>query len=161
MPKSALWWWTWCPELCPLRPRCPNPLQQMTVSCEKRMNAPYISITVWSIRLMHRIWFDYNLKHVLLCSVDQKHEALLPGNTTPPAGQAGGSKCPFLAAEMEQKSNRVVREARIELQEDVQQMHYLCTGKQSQQPLLELDTHTASWLCKSWKCIANEYHALI
>ncbi|XP_035014077.1 5-aminolevulinate synthase, nonspecific, mitochondrial-like isoform X1 [Hippoglossus stenolepis] len=60
---------------------------------------------------------------------DQKHEALLPGHTTPPAGQAVGSKCPFLAAEMEQKSNRVVREARIELQEDVQQMHYFCTGK--------------------------------
>ncbi|XP_053281593.1 5-aminolevulinate synthase, non-specific, mitochondrial isoform X1 [Pleuronectes platessa] len=60
---------------------------------------------------------------------DQKHEVLLPGQTTPPAGQAVGSKCPFLAAEMEQKSNRVVREARIELQEDVQQMHHFCTGK--------------------------------
>ncbi|KAL6119192.1 alas1 [Pungitius sinensis] len=46
-----------------------------------------------------------------------------------PAGQAAGSKCPFLAAEMVQKNNRVVREAGMELQEDVQEMHTQRTGK--------------------------------
>ncbi|KAM9856208.1 5-aminolevulinate synthase, non-specific, mitochondrial-like [Aulostomus maculatus] len=53
----------------------------------------------------------------------------LPGDTEPPAGQAGGSKCPFLAAEMEQQNNKVVREASIELQEDVPVLHTFCTGK--------------------------------
>lgn len=48
---------------------------------------------------------------------------LPPGHPTPPAGQVVGSKCPFLAAEMVQNNNRVVREARIELQEDVQEMN--------------------------------------
>ncbi|XP_070766366.1 5-aminolevulinate synthase, non-specific, mitochondrial-like isoform X2 [Enoplosus armatus] len=58
------------------------------------------------------------------CSVDGKHEVKLPpGHVTPPSGQTVGSKCPFLAAEMEQKNNRVVREASMELQEDVQEMH--------------------------------------
>ncbi|XP_056278205.1 5-aminolevulinate synthase, non-specific, mitochondrial-like isoform X2 [Pseudoliparis swirei] len=42
-----------------------------------------------------------------------------PGLVTPPAG----SKCPFLAAEMEQRNYREVREAGVELQEDVQEMH--------------------------------------
>nr|XP_040048452.1 5-aminolevulinate synthase, nonspecific, mitochondrial-like [Gasterosteus aculeatus aculeatus] len=59
-----------------------------------------------------------------------KHEVKLPpGHTTSPAGQAAGSKCPFLAAEMVQKNNRVVREASMELQEDVQEMHTLRAGK--------------------------------
>ncbi|XP_054465574.1 5-aminolevulinate synthase, non-specific, mitochondrial-like [Anoplopoma fimbria] len=61
---------------------------------------------------------------------DQKHEVKLPsGHVTPPAGQAVGSKCPFLAAEMVQNNNRVVREARMELQEDVQEMLSVRTGK--------------------------------
>uniref|UniRef100_A0A8C4GHJ1 5-aminolevulinate synthase n=1 Tax=Dicentrarchus labrax TaxID=13489 RepID=A0A8C4GHJ1_DICLA len=60
----------------------------------------------------------------------QKHEVRLPpGHVTPPACQAVGSKCPFLAAEMVQKNNRVVREASVELQEDVQGMHFVHTGK--------------------------------
>lgn len=46
----------------------------------------------------------------------------------PPAGQAVGSKCPFLAAEIVQKNNRVVREASVELQEDVQEMDCLRKG---------------------------------
>ncbi|XP_059189886.1 5-aminolevulinate synthase, non-specific, mitochondrial-like [Centropristis striata] len=63
-------------------------------------------------------------------SDDQKHEIKLPpGHILPPAGQAVGSKCPFLAAEMVHKNTRVVREASIELQEDVQEMHSVRTGK--------------------------------
>ncbi|KAM4563577.1 5-aminolevulinate synthase, non-specific, mitochondrial-like [Odontesthes bonariensis] len=59
---------------------------------------------------------------------DKKQKVKLPpGHTTPPAGQAVGSKCPFLAAEMVQKNNGVVKEAGLELQEDVQEMHR--TGK--------------------------------
>lgn len=61
---------------------------------------------------------------------DGRHEVKLPpGHATPPAGQAVGSKCPFLAAEMVQKNNRVVREASMELQEDVKEMHSFRTGK--------------------------------
>ncbi|XP_074499932.1 5-aminolevulinate synthase, non-specific, mitochondrial-like isoform X2 [Sebastes fasciatus] len=61
---------------------------------------------------------------------DQKPEVKLPpGHVTPPAGQAVGSRCPFLAAEMGQNNNRVVREARMELQEDVQEMLSARTGK--------------------------------
>ncbi|XP_044068416.1 5-aminolevulinate synthase, nonspecific, mitochondrial-like [Siniperca chuatsi] len=61
---------------------------------------------------------------------DQNHEVKLPpGHITSPAGQAVGSKCPFLAAEMVQKNNRVVREASMDLQEDVQEMHSVRTGK--------------------------------
>uniref|UniRef100_A0A8C9X7U0 5-aminolevulinate synthase n=1 Tax=Sander lucioperca TaxID=283035 RepID=A0A8C9X7U0_SANLU len=64
-------------------------------------------------------------------SKDQKNEVkLAPGHVTPPAGQTVGSKCPFLAAEMVQKNNRVVREASLELQEDVQEMNSVPTGKQ-------------------------------
>ncbi|KAG8002553.1 5-aminolevulinate synthase [Nibea albiflora] len=61
---------------------------------------------------------------------DQKHEDSLPPDyVAPPAGQALGSKCPFLAAEMVQNNTRVVREASMELQEDVQGMHSVHTGK--------------------------------
>uniref|UniRef100_UPI0037E76753 5-aminolevulinate synthase, non-specific, mitochondrial-like n=1 Tax=Semicossyphus pulcher TaxID=241346 RepID=UPI0037E76753 len=61
---------------------------------------------------------------------DQKHGVKLPpGHTMPPAGQAIGSKCPFLAAELVQKNNRVVREVSMELQEDVQEMHSVHTRK--------------------------------
>ncbi|KAF7668081.1 hypothetical protein LDENG_00033770 [Lucifuga dentata] len=51
------------------------------------------------------------------------------GHTTSPAGQAMGSKCPFLSAEMVQNRNRVVREAGMELQQDVQTMHSFHTRK--------------------------------
>lgn len=75
--------------------------------------------------------FSRLIRNVLpSCSVE--HEVRFPpGHVTPPAGQAVGSKCPFLAAEMVQKNNRVVREASMELQEDVQEMHSVRTGKQS------------------------------
>ncbi|KAM6978070.1 5-aminolevulinate synthase, non-specific, mitochondrial-like [Aplochiton taeniatus] len=58
---------------------------------------------------------------------------LPPGHPTHLAGQAAGSKCPFLAAEMVQNNNRVVREASIELQEDVQEMHFVRTKKSESQ----------------------------
>nr|XP_046253385.1 5-aminolevulinate synthase, nonspecific, mitochondrial-like [Scatophagus argus] len=54
-----------------------------------------------------------------------------PTNVTPPAGQPVGSKCPFLASEMVQKNNRVVTEASMELQEDIQEVHSVCRGQQS------------------------------
>uniref|UniRef100_A0A665VQG6 5-aminolevulinate synthase n=1 Tax=Echeneis naucrates TaxID=173247 RepID=A0A665VQG6_ECHNA len=60
---------------------------------------------------------------------DQKHETKSrQGHIMPPAGQALGSKCPFLAAEMVQtKGNRLVREASMDLQEDVQEIRSVCT----------------------------------
>jgi len=48
---------------------------------------------------------------------------LPPGHPAPPAGQTMGSKCPFLAAEMVQSNNSVVKKASIELSEDVQEMN--------------------------------------
>ncbi|KAG9337049.1 hypothetical protein JZ751_029816 [Albula glossodonta] len=45
-----------------------------------------------------------------------------PGHPMPPPGQAVASKCPFLAAEMGQKNSSVVRQASMELQEDVQEI---------------------------------------
>ncbi|XP_074537699.1 5-aminolevulinate synthase, non-specific, mitochondrial-like isoform X2 [Halichoeres trimaculatus] len=61
---------------------------------------------------------------------DQKHEVKLPSDhVTPPAGRAVGTKCPFLAAEMVQNNNRVVREVSMEQQEDVREVHSVGTGK--------------------------------
>ncbi|XP_076022845.1 5-aminolevulinate synthase, non-specific, mitochondrial-like [Genypterus blacodes] len=51
------------------------------------------------------------------------------GHPMPPAGRAVGFKCPFLAAELVQKNSLVVKEASMELQEDVMKMHSLCTKK--------------------------------
>ncbi|KAJ8257933.1 hypothetical protein GJAV_G00191290 [Gymnothorax javanicus] len=48
---------------------------------------------------------------------------LPPGHPLPPTGQASASKCPFLVGEMEKDlESGVVRQARMELQEDVQEM---------------------------------------
>lgn len=48
----------------------------------------------------------------------------------PPSGQASvASKCPFLAAEMGQNSS-VVRQASIQLQEDVQEVRTVQKGTQ-------------------------------
>ncbi|XP_057218564.1 5-aminolevulinate synthase, nonspecific, mitochondrial [Triplophysa rosa] len=44
----------------------------------------------------------------------------------PSAGQPAASKCPFLAAEMGQKNSSVVRQARMELQEDVSEVRTVC-----------------------------------
>ncbi|KAM3617123.1 uncharacterized protein V6R79_002478 [Siganus canaliculatus] len=55
---------------------------------------------------------------------DKKREVKLPaGHIAPPAGHAVASKCPFLAAELVQKNNSLVREVSLELQEDVQVIH--------------------------------------
>lgn len=52
----------------------------------------------------------------------------------PLSGQASGtSKCPFLAAEMGQNSG-VVRQASIQLQEDVQEVRTVQKGKQEVKP---------------------------
>uniref|UniRef100_A0A668VJZ2 5-aminolevulinate synthase presequence domain-containing protein n=1 Tax=Oreochromis aureus TaxID=47969 RepID=A0A668VJZ2_OREAU len=61
---------------------------------------------------------------IKILTPDPKCKLKLPtGHFTPPAVQAVSSKCPFLAAEMVQKNNRLAREARMELQEDVQEIH--------------------------------------
>uniref|UniRef100_A0A3Q3X3X7 5-aminolevulinate synthase n=1 Tax=Mola mola TaxID=94237 RepID=A0A3Q3X3X7_MOLML len=52
-------------------------------------------------------------------------------DVTPPAGQAAGSKCPFLAAEIVQQNSRVVRKASMELQEDIREMDSRYRGKLS------------------------------
>lgn len=92
---------------------------------------PYDS-TVTSIKIQ-AIYSYFTALTWSLCSTDEKHEIKLPpGHTMPPAGQAVGSKCPFLAAEMVQKNNRVVTKASMELQEDVHEMHSVHTGKKSQ-----------------------------
>nr|XP_046221160.1 5-aminolevulinate synthase, nonspecific, mitochondrial-like isoform X1 [Oncorhynchus gorbuscha]XP_046221161.1 5-aminolevulinate synthase, nonspecific, mitochondrial-like isoform X1 [Oncorhynchus gorbuscha]XP_046221162.1 5-aminolevulinate synthase, nonspecific, mitochondrial-like isoform X1 [Oncorhynchus gorbuscha]XP_046221163.1 5-aminolevulinate synthase, nonspecific, mitochondrial-like isoform X1 [Oncorhynchus gorbuscha]XP_046221164.1 5-aminolevulinate synthase, nonspecific, mitochondrial-l len=52
----------------------------------------------------------------------------------PLAGQPVGSKCPFLAAEMVQKNTSVVREACIELSEDVQDRSTVHTEKSQLDP---------------------------
>ncbi|CAL8238189.1 unnamed protein product [Merluccius merluccius] len=60
------------------------------------------------------------------------------GHTLPPAGQPTSSKCPFLASEMvQQHIDLVVREARLELQEDVNKINSARTGK-----LVPADTPT-------------------
>ncbi|XP_030632035.1 5-aminolevulinate synthase, non-specific, mitochondrial [Chanos chanos] len=52
-----------------------------------------------------------------------KQAPVLPaGHPKSPAGQAAASKCPFLAAEIGQKNSSVVREASMELQEDVSEV---------------------------------------
>lgn len=77
MHKSAQWWLTWPPVLCPE----PCPLQ---LSC------------VFS-----------DLIVIKILTPDPKCKLKLPtGHFTPPAVQAVGSKCPFLAVEMVQKNNR-------------------------------------------------------
>ncbi|XP_058488740.1 5-aminolevulinate synthase, nonspecific, mitochondrial [Solea solea] len=52
-----------------------------------------------------------------------KVEPSLPaGHPVPPSGQTGASKCPFLSAEMSQKTSTVVRQVGLEFQEDVQEI---------------------------------------
>ncbi|CAL8257762.1 unnamed protein product [Gadus morhua 'NCC'] len=52
-----------------------------------------------------------------------------PGQTLPPGEQPTSSKCPFLASEMVQHIDLVVREARLELQEDVHKMNSARTNQ--------------------------------
>ncbi|XP_048872080.1 5-aminolevulinate synthase, non-specific, mitochondrial-like isoform X2 [Brienomyrus brachyistius] len=61
-------------------------------------------------------------------SYDPEHPIEQPaGQLVTPLDEATASKCPFLVAEMEEKKNRVVRKARIELQEDVQEIQVVRT----------------------------------
>ncbi|XP_020315030.1 5-aminolevulinate synthase, nonspecific, mitochondrial isoform X1 [Oncorhynchus kisutch] len=64
----------------------------------------------------------------------EKGVQLPPGHPMPLAGQPVGSKCPFLAAEMVQKNTSVVREACIELSEDVQDRSTVHTEKSQLDP---------------------------
>lgn len=48
---------------------------------------------------------------------------LPPGHPSPSTSQSSGSKCPFLAAQLNQTGSSVFRKASLELQEDVQEMH--------------------------------------
>ncbi|KAM6928126.1 5-aminolevulinate synthase, non-specific, mitochondrial [Xenentodon cancila] len=53
----------------------------------------------------------------------QEGKPKLPaGHPMPPPGQSVASKCPFLAAEMNQKNSGVVRQVAMEFQEDVQEI---------------------------------------
>ncbi|TRY86598.1 hypothetical protein DNTS_018584 [Danionella cerebrum] len=54
---------------------------------------------------------------------DEDGPVMPAGHPLPPTGQSSASKCPFLAAEMAQRSSGVVREASMELQEDVSEVH--------------------------------------
>lgn len=63
----------------------------------------------------------------LLCVEAEKAPEMPAGHPKPPAG-VSASKCPFLAAEMGQKNSGVVREASMELQEDVSEIRTLQQG---------------------------------
>ncbi|KAJ8258424.1 hypothetical protein COCON_G00174360 [Conger conger] len=60
------------------------------------------------------------------------------GHPVPPPGQAMASKCPFLVAEMGQKNSSVVREASLELQEDVQEMDALRKERSATPPMVDI-----------------------
>ncbi|XP_013859574.1 5-aminolevulinate synthase, non-specific, mitochondrial [Austrofundulus limnaeus] len=70
----------------------------------------------------------------------QEAESKLPaGHPMPPPGQAVASKCPFLAAEMNQKDSGVVRQVTMEFQEDVEEVRTVqteVTPAQLKQPSL-------------------------
>lgn len=53
---------------------------------------------------------------------------LPPGHPSPSTSQSSGSKCPFLAAQLNQTGSSVFRKASLELQEDVQEMHAVRKG---------------------------------
>ncbi|XP_037552933.1 5-aminolevulinate synthase, nonspecific, mitochondrial-like [Nematolebias whitei] len=56
-------------------------------------------------------------------ALKQEAESKLPtGHPMPPPGQVVASKCPFLAAEMNQKDSGVVRQVTMEFQEDVEEV---------------------------------------
>ncbi|KAM4588291.1 5-aminolevulinate synthase, non-specific, mitochondrial [Odontesthes bonariensis] len=65
------------------------------------------------------------------------------GHPMPPPGQAVASKCPFLAAEMNQKNSGVVRQVTTEFQEDVQEVRTVqkeVSSAQLKQPSLASNT---------------------
>lgn len=63
----------------------------------------------------------------ILFTETEKAPEILAGHPKLPAGGTA-SKCPFLAAEMGQKNSGVVREASMELQEDVSEIRTLQQG---------------------------------
>ncbi|KAM4610595.1 5-aminolevulinate synthase, non-specific, mitochondrial-like [Polymixia lowei] len=76
-------------------------------------------------------------------TIEERPAKQPPSHPVAHAGQPLGSKCPFLAVEMVQKNNSLVREASVELQEDVQKMHSVRTKKTGVDPsevdLMETD----------------------
>uniref|UniRef100_A0AAR2L0U3 5-aminolevulinate synthase n=1 Tax=Pygocentrus nattereri TaxID=42514 RepID=A0AAR2L0U3_PYGNA len=67
-------------------------------------------------------YFTLVFSQKIITIIKPKEAPKMPaGHPKPPAGQAAASKCPFLAAEMGQNSN-VVRQASLELQEDVSEV---------------------------------------
>lgn len=65
-----------------------------------------------------------------LTAPKQEAESKLPtGHPMPPTGQVVASKCPFLAAEMNQKDSGVVRQVTMEFQEDVEEVRTVQKGK--------------------------------
>ena len=58
-----------------------------------------------------------------------KESKLPAGHPMPSPGQTVASKCPFLAAEMNQKNSGVVRQVAMEFQEDVQEVRTVQKGK--------------------------------
>lgn len=67
-----------------------------------------------------------------LAAPKQEGNSKLPiGHPMPPSGQSVASKCPFLAAEMNQKNSGVVRQVAMEFQEDVQEIRTVQKGEKS------------------------------
>lgn len=84
------------------------------------------------------LYARYRIFVVLLDPMHKITES--PNEATPPAGSTVASRCPFLTAE----KNRVVREASVELQEDIQEMDSRCKGEQPRTRLLKMTTKLQS-----------------
>lgn len=80
-----------------------------------------ISVFKYSVHVALKILF---LTRVLLDPANRIAQPL--NETAPPAGSTMASRCPFLTA----ATNSVVREAGMELQEDIQGMDSQCAGEQ-------------------------------
>lgn len=77
------------------------------------------------------------------------------GHYAPPAGHVIASKCPFLVAE--QRGNGFVKEASMELREDVQRTESPCEGKQSTSVGFDLGELTGSMSMKSLRSLTFCY----
>lgn len=85
--------------------------------------------------LSYSLHFVHKISFLTRFSLDPRHKITQPPDeATPPAGSTVTSRCPFLTAE----NNRVVREASMELQEDIQEMDSRCKGEQPRTCLLNM-----------------------
>lgn len=88
----------------------------------------------------HSVHFVRKISYLRVL-LDLKHKITeSPNEATPPAGSTVASRCPFLTAE----KNRVIREASVELQEDIQEMDSRCKGEQPHTRLLKMTTKLQS-----------------